>query len=88
MICSQNHSENTKKKKKNTEFTMLYHNLLLRNAKLLITDRVFDVAVFLLFALNSGQIVTLFRMGLFGTAHGWGKDQKALSLNPVTYLLQ
>ena len=33
-------------------------------------------------------LLTLFRMGLFGDAHGWGGDQKRLhSLKSVTHIL-
>ena len=34
------------------------------------------------------QILTLFRMGLFGAAHGWGRGQKGPhSLKSVTHIL-
>ena len=33
-------------------------------------------------------LLTLFRMGLFGAAHGWGGNQKGLhSLKSVTHIL-
>ena len=34
-------------------------------------------------------VLTLFRMGFFGAAHGWGVEQKGPhSLKSVTYILQ
>ena len=32
--------------------------------------------------------LTLFRMGLFGTAHGWGDKKASPSLKSVTHILQ
>ena len=33
-------------------------------------------------------ILTLFRMGIFGAVHGWGRAKKAPSLKSVTHILQ
>ena len=49
-------------------------------------DKPGNIMLALLF-LVTGLLLTLFRMGLFGAAHGW-VAKKASSLKSVTYILQ
>ena len=37
---------------------------------------------------QSDKVLTLFRMGFFGAAQGWGRPKGTLSLKSVTHILE
>ena len=64
---------------------IVIHWLLINFSLLLI------IASFICFKIVSYVLLTLFRMGFFGAAHGWGgggERKKAPSLKSVTHILQ
>ena len=60
--------------------------LLAINDKLLALNQLLAFASSLFIFLNN--MLTLFRMGIFGAAHGWGPQKSPSSLKSVTHILQ
>ena len=60
--------------------------LLAINDNLLALNQLLAFASSLFIFLNN--MLTLFRMGIFGAAHGWGPQKSLSSLKSVTHILQ